>query len=286
MRSWFSYFSKYAGLFKWVGAILGYTLDGALGALLGLIFFKALQYVLVGLYHPEQKALLYQKVRPEWKYFFQSTFSILGYMAKIDGRVSEDEISLTKRMMKELLLNAREIELAKSFFNTGKQPYFNLVEALSIFQRYCEHNSYLTQLFLNFQYRMAQTDRFPIRKQELLDRILKQLGFKVSAEQGQGEREKTYYEEVAEERAKNENSGFYTRTAPLSRLEKAYVILNLKNTQASKEEVKRAYRKLMSSFHPDKLMAQGFSEAEIKAATLKTQEIRKAYDDICEYKGW
>ena len=42
--------------------------------------------------------------------------------------------------------------------------------------------------------------------------------------------------------------------------------------------LKKAYRRLMSQHHPDKLVSKGLPEEMIKVATEKTQEIRKAYD--------
>ena len=68
-------------------------------------------------------------------------------------------------------------------------------------------------------------------------------------------------------------------------LASCYALLDLK-PNASKEEVKRAYRRQMSLHHPDKLMAQGLSDAQIKAANNTTQAIRKAYDQIRLSKGW
>jgi len=55
---------------------------------------------------------------------------------------------------------------------------------------------------------------------------------------------------------------------------------------AEKAEVKRAYRKLMSQHHPDKLVAKGLPPEMIKLATEKTQHIRSAYDLIKESRGW
>ncbi len=49
---------------------------------------------------------------------------------------------------------------------------------------------------------------------------------------------------------------------------------------ATQDEIKRAYRKLMSQHHPDKLIAQGVPEDMIKLATEKSQEISAAYDLI------
>ncbi len=50
--------------------------------------------------------------------------------------------------------------------------------------------------------------------------------------------------------------------------------------------MKRAYRRLISRNHPDKLIAQGLPEEMIKIANDKTQKITKAYEQICTSKGW
>ena len=65
----------------------------------------------------------------------------------------------------------------------------------------------------------------------------------------------------------------------------AYKMLALDKT-ADKNEVKRAYRKMMSQHHPDKLVAKGLPPEMIKLATEKTQHIRAAYDLIKESRGW
>ena len=42
----------------------------------------------------------------------------------------------------------------------------------------------------------------------------------------------------------------------------------------------------MSRNHPDKLISKGLPEEMIKIANEKTQNIRKAYEQICTSKGW
>jgi DnaJ like chaperone protein len=70
-----------------------------------------------------------------------------------------------------------------------------------------------------------------------------------------------------------------TTTVRGSSLEDAYRALGIESG-ASDKEVKRAYRKLMSEHHPDKLIARGVPEAMIKLATERTQEIQTAYELI------
>jgi DnaJ like chaperone protein len=50
--------------------------------------------------------------------------------------------------------------------------------------------------------------------------------------------------------------------------------------ESSDQEVKMAYRKLMSQYHPDKLMGQGVPEDMIAVATEQAKEVQVAYDLI------
>lgn len=62
-------------------------------------------------------------------------------------------------------------------------------------------------------------------------------------------------------------------------LEDAYKALGV-SKESSDQEVKRAYRKLISQYHPDKLMGQGVPEDMIAVATRQAQEVQVAYDLI------
>ncbi len=48
----------------------------------------------------------------------------------------------------------------------------------------------------------------------------------------------------------------------------------------SDREIKKAYRKLISQNHPDKLIGQGMPADMVKLATERTQEIQTAYELI------
>lgn len=56
------------------------------------------------------------------------------------------------------------------------------------------------------------------------------------------------------------------------------------HSDASEEDVKKAYRKMAMRFHPDRL--QGLSEAEKSAAHDKFVKVQKAYENIKRRKGW
>jgi DnaJ like chaperone protein len=77
---------------------------------------------------------------------------------------------------------------------------------------------------------------------------------------------------------------FYGRSqykADKSLLDNAYDVLGV-SASATDAVVKKAYRRLMSQHHPDKLVAKGLPEEMMIIATEKTQKIRKAYETIKE----
>ena len=62
-----------------------------------------------------------------------------------------------------------------------------------------------------------------------------------------------------------------------------YEVLGV-SKDASKDEVKKAYRKKAMKFHPDRLTEAGIdAQNAAKESFLKVQ---KAYDHICKQKGW
>jgi DnaJ like chaperone protein len=86
-------------------------------------------------------------------------------------------------------------------------------------------------------------------------------------------------------RASRGAGGYSPRGAsPTPSLAEDHAVLDVAES-ASDAEVKKAYRRLMSQHHPDKLVSKGLPEEMIKVATEKTQQIRKAYERIKTARG-
>jgi DnaJ like chaperone protein len=278
---------------KLIGAFLGYLLGGSAGLLVGILLGNFIDRSLFGYYN-----------RPHWSYhaekreavqnvFFAATFSVMGYIAKADGRVSEEEILAATSLMDEMRLNRKQREKAQRFFYAGKDPNFDLASMLSSLQQSCQDNPDLLKLFMDIQYRLAQADGLSEKKIQALDTIFSQLGFAPLHQQHRfyedfGSYESQYSSAKASSSQESTNRSHSYQPgyqSPQDPLAYAYAILELK-PNANKEEVKNAYRRLISRNHPDKLIAQGLPEEMIKMATDKTQKIAKAYELICRRKGW
>ncbi len=237
------------------------------------------------LYHQEKREVVQ-------KMFFQATFSVLGYLAKVDGRVSEQEIKMAELLMAEMGLSKEQKKLAKYLFNEGKNPAFKLESALVHLRKVCHDNRELLKLFIDIQYRAAMIDGLSQPKIKALDLIFSYLGFAPLHQQYR------FYEDFTgtsshhhskQERSSSSSSqqrqSAYQPPPPPNSLAQAYALLECSES-ATRQEVKKAYRRLLSRNHPDKLIAQGLPEEMIKIANNKTHQIMKAYELICQTKGW
>jgi DnaJ like chaperone protein len=62
--------------------------------------------------------------------FVRALFSVMGHLAKTDGRVSEDEIRAGRLVMHRLGLSPSQVRRAIGWFDDGKKPGFPLVQTL------------------------------------------------------------------------------------------------------------------------------------------------------------
>lgn len=264
---------------KAFGGAMGFIIGGPLGALIGValghgIDRKADEYQL-HLAHgedPDQR----QRIQTA---FFTALFSVMGHVAKADGRVCPDEIEIARRVMVRLGLNATLQQAAIRLFNEGKRPEFPLDEVLAQFKRECLRRRTLLRMFLELLIQAAYADgvMHPAERRLLL-RVSADLSFSpaefdrldnmIRAAHG--------FTPGAEGRAESSKQGG---------LAEAYAVLSL-TSEASDEEVKKAYRRLMSQHHPDKLVAKGLPEEMMKMAAERTHQIRAAYERIREARGF
>jgi DnaJ like chaperone protein len=63
-----------------------------------------------------------------------------------------------------------------------------------------------------------------------------------------------------------------------------YDVLRL-SPEATNEEIKRQYRRLIADNHPDKLMGRGVPPEFVDIATRKLAAINAAYDTIAKERG-
>jgi DnaJ like chaperone protein len=264
---------------KLAGGAFGFMLGGPLGALLGAGLGHNLDRGLDGLKQAEELAPG-ERERVQTA-FFTATFSVMGSVAKADGRVSQKEIALATAVMDEMDLDSEMRRTAIRLFDQGKQPDFPLDEVLEQFRRESHRRTTLIQMFIEIQLQAAYADdHLNAAEERLLLHICKRLGipeflFRRLERMIQAERHYTGAGQRGEAPGKERRPS----------LDDAYAILNI-SSDVSDGEVKKAYRRLLSQHHPDKLVAKGLPQEMMKMAAQKTHEIRQAYEKVKETRGF
>ena len=252
---------------KAIGGAFGFMLGGPLGALFGAALGHGFDRGLGNdLASPDAGDAGQEQTQAA---FFTATFSVMGHLAKADGQVSEAEIALANAVMQQMALNEAQTRLARELFKQGKQPGFDLPGVVQQLKRECHRRHNLLQMFLEIQLHAAFADGDLHRgEKHLLQGLAAQLGFASGALE---------HIEALVRAQRHFGDGNNRKVPPGLSLTEAYAILGVSDG-ASEAELKKAYRRLMSQHHPDKLVAKGLPEEMVKMATTKTQEIMAAYE--------
>ena len=147
---------------KVVGGTLGLFIGGPLGALLGASlghqFDKNFGNVTGRSGYFEDERLFHGNQERVQAAFFTATFSVMGYIAKADGRVSREEISMAEQVMAHMRLNEAQRQTAINLFNQGKDPEFDIDAVLEQFKYECHRRSTLMKIFMEIQVQAACAD--------------------------------------------------------------------------------------------------------------------------------
>lgn len=262
---------------KLVGGAFGFMLGGPLGAVFGAAVGHGFDRGLAQDGAPQAtRSAEQERIQAA---FFTATFSVMGHVAKVDGRVTEDEIAVARAIMQQMALNEAQQRVARELFGRGKQADFDFVGVLEQFRRECRRRHNLLQMFLEIQLHAAYADgELHVRERALIEQMALRLGF-APAELARLESMVRAQHGANKGESAGRGQG-RQRTAPRGPdLAACYAMLGVPAT-ASDDEVKRAYRRLMNQHHPDKLVARGLPEEMVKIANARTQEIREAWEQI------
>jgi DnaJ like chaperone protein len=261
---------------KILGAFFGFLLLGPFGALLGFFFGHMFDKGL-----KKQWNQLNTRANPLiQKTFFDTSFSVMGYVAKADGRVSEKELQLARVVMDRMGLVGDAKIQAMRLFSQGKEPDFDLNVHLDMLKQICNYQ-HLLKMFLELQVQIAYADGAPgTPVRNLLQQISQRLGL--------GAINFAHIEAMLYGRWRQQQGGQYQQNharRPQTTINEAYQILGI-NSTATPADIKRAYRRKMSENHPDKMIAKGLPKEMIELATAKTQQIQAAYEQIKQAKNF
>lgn len=260
-----------------LGIIFSIWIDaGFLGIVLGLI----IGHIIDSRYVHKYNRFFFINQHDRKRLFFRRTFQVMGHLSKSKGRVTEEDIQIASSFINSLQLN-RELRIAaqKAFFE-GKQSSFSLEEALHQLRSICRGRADLIHIFLKIQFRIALADNMlHPNEREILHIISEAMGvMPLQFDQ--------FCNRMKDQNkfGRGQDHGCHQKNFGLG-LSGAYNLLGVTSLDDILT-IKRAYRKLMNAYHPDKLVSKDLSPKKIKIAKKKAQDIQAAYDLIKQERNF
>jgi DnaJ like chaperone protein len=260
-------------------------------ALLGLIFGHGMPGAVVGgitgFIIDSLRQGQRRRATPEAGGYISPLFALLGAVAKSDGRVSEAEIAVAENLMQRMGLEQEQRKLAIAAFNAGKQPEFDVTPAIEQLRRWVglRRDHAFPVLDVVIVTVLAEGNPPPEKMA-----ILRQLAFalrvsdmelmalmamKGYAWNATGGSSRGY--------GPRGNGGGYVPPQRNTQGPDPYTVLGI-SRDVDDRAVKRAYRKLISEHHPDRL--GDLPEAMRKQAESRASEINAAYERIKTERGF
>lgn len=251
-------------LFTLIGVLSGGVIAGVPTAVLGGVLGHALDRH----FRLRRWSDLPQRLgmRPS---FEQVLFQCLGRVAKADGRVTRQHLQLARELMRQYRLDEPQRLAAMVDFNRGKQPGRGVERGL---QRLLRQQPQRSAELLDSGWRMAMVEPRHAAAAQLLEQWSQWAGLSRAEQQR------------LRQRHQRRPSGGAAAVTTASSLQQAAALLGVE-LNSRPELIKRAYRRLLSRHHPDKLMASAASEAELVAAGDRVHQIQQAYEKLRRYHG-
>jgi len=243
---------------SWFGKIMGGSVGFMLGGPIGALVGASLGHTLID-GKAESGRMTGQEQRQA--VFFTAMFAMLGKMAKADGQVCENEINIVRSFMRDKMrLDATAQQFAMGVFNEAKDNRTPFEDYARQFGQTFQKEQQLRMMFYEMLFSIAMADGVlhPAEEKILRD-APSLLGL-------HGDIYNTVKRQFVND------------------LSHHYAMLELADG-ADMGEVKKAYRKLVSEYHPDKIISKGLPEDFIKFAEEKFREINEAYEAIKKAKG-
>lgn len=255
---------------KIIGGVLGLLRGSLSGMLIGVLLGHMVDRFISG----------FAGVSKTQHTFFDALFACLGHLSKADGTVTPNEIRMVENLMLQMNITGDHRQRAIRLFNQGKEADFRLETVLQPFLHASVVRPDLRQMFTEILVEAAFSSGSVSKEEtEILKKVAGMLRIPgnvfaamMNARSGAGG---AYYR----------SGGQQAPGRQMGSLDEAYAKLGLKKS-AGDADVKKAYRKLVSQYHPDKLVSRGLPEEMMDIAKTRVRDINTAYDQIKQTRGF
>ncbi len=228
---------------KWIGIGAGWFLAGPIGAIIGYYIGKS----------------FFNGKNDQQKAYEVSLLILSSLVIKSDGKVRQEELEYVRNFFVNTFGASKANQYFMLFNKLNKQSLSSQLRPVCLqLNAHINHASRLQ--IIHFLFGVSASDNeLHLSEVNLIKRIASYLNVSVND-----------FESIY---------AMFSKEGKFSGLERFYKILEI-NKNATDEEVKKAHRKMVMKYHPDKL--QGVSEDIVKLAEDKFRSIQQAYEKIMQ----
>lgn len=291
------------GISRWILGVLGWTLNGPVGAVVGFFIGRAIEQAFDEPEKVESERSSYshsgtsnnRSSANSRRYYNNGTkddlsaalLVLIAAMMNADNVIRKSELDLVKRFLvsnygeekaKELLLNLRDLN--------GKD-----IPVSDVCRQIKQNTDYTTRFhMLDFLFSIADADG-DISRQEilLLHNISSNLGIATRDYISIKSRHNSYggnfggnWNDGGYDTNNDNSSSYSSNTNEEYHAEGPYSVLGL-DSSATDDEVKKAYRRLAMKYHPDRV--ENLGEEVRRNAEEQFKKINDAYETIKQARG-
>ena len=243
-----------------IGGGIGALIAGPFGAIIGAAIGSTLGNAGQGLIGSGQGIRFEAEQRQAL--FFTAAFSMVGKLAKADGRICEEEIAVIQRVSKDVMgLDPQTRQFAQNIIKQSIDSRETFSDYAREFGRLFSQDQDMSTFMMSFLFEVAMADgKLHAAEEKLL--LEARQAFRINA---------AVYQSLY--------GRFVQHAAPTLSKSKHYETLGV-SPDATQAEIKKAYREKVAEYHPDKIQSKGLPPEFMKFANDKMAEINAAYDAI------
>lgn len=193
--------------------------------------------------------------------YFVCIFSIMGKLAKADGRVTREELAVVDRVINSLDMTGQEKAFARRVFNESKNSPYAVEDFARQFYGMHKSRQAVLASFIDILFQISAADGVLHPAEEQALHAIKDI-FRL---------EDRHFESIKARYFKD--------------VDRYYRILNC-TAASTDEEIKKSYKKLARDFHPDTIVSKGLPDEFVDFATGRFQDIQEAYAKVRQERGF
>lgn len=243
-----------------IGGGIGALIAGPFGAIIGASIGSSLGNAGQGSIASGRGSLFESQQRQAL--FFTAAYSMVGKLAKADGRICEEEIAVIQRISTEVMgLDAQTRQFSHNIIKQSINSRESFSDYATEFGRLFGQDQDMCSFMMTFLFEVAMADGELHAAEERLLLEARQ-AFRIN---------EAVYQSMY--------NRYVRHVAPTVSKSEHFEILGV-NQDATQAEIKKAYRQKVAEYHPDKIESKGLPPEFMKFANDKMAEINAAYDAL------